>query len=463
MPGDRLREAACRLLLAARPRLARRLATLRREERLSPADAAALGLRRLGDLVSHAAARVPYYRDPLANRQLARANGEIDPMRFAELPLLDKETIRRNFHALRSDDLAQRRWFETSSGGSTGVPVRVVQDAEYAVWAAAVKLRFDEWTGYRPGRPRAILWGSERDLLFGGETRRRRLGRWLRNETWTNAFRMTPGDMRALAARLATRPPAQILAYAGALYELAAFAEREGLSLGGPDALLTSAGPLYPHMRTTLERAFRVPVFDRYGCREVGDIACECEAHRGLHVSLSTHYLEIVRPDGSPADPGESGEIVVTCLVNRAMPLLRYRIGDLGAWEQGACPCGRGWPRLRAVEGRLVETLVRADGGIVSPNYLIHLLGVTLERGWVAKCQFVQESPEALRVRIVPQEAVEVARARHDADIVEICAKVRAALGDACDVRVEFVDAIPPAPSGKHQYVISRVGVPSAR
>src|SRR5215469_8001465 len=80
-------------------------------------------------------------------------------------------------------------------------------------------------------------------------------------------------------------------------------------------------------------------------------------------------YVEIETPNG-PAAPGETGSILVTDLLNYAMPLIRYRIGDLGAWAAGTCPCGRGLPRLEKVAGRVTDFLVGCDGRLVSGVYL---------------------------------------------------------------------------------------------
>jgi phenylacetate-CoA ligase len=210
-------------------------------------------------------------------------------------------------------------------------------------------------------------------------------------------------------------------------------------------------------MREAIGAAFGAPVFDRYGSREVGDLACEFEPLGGLCVSPVTHVVELLRADGGPAAPGEVGEVVVTSLANHAMPLIRYRIGDMAEWDDRPAPPGApAWPRLRRVVGRTTDVFRRADGGIVVPEYLIHLVGVVLNRGAIERFQVVQEDYEHVRVRVV---ASATGGLDHD-DEVELADKIRHVMGEACRVDVERVERLDPSPSGKFRTTISKVLVP---
>ena len=115
---------------------------------------------------------------------------------------------------------------------------------------------------------------------------------------------------------------------------------------------------LHDWERRTIEEVFQCPVTNRYGCEEVSLIACECQRHDGLHVNADGIYLEVLRPDGTPCPPGEPGMIVVTDLVNRAMPIIRYQVGDMGVLSDRQCPCGRGLPLLEKIEGRMADYVV---------------------------------------------------------------------------------------------------------
>jgi phenylacetate-CoA ligase len=284
------------------------LNTLLKAESLSGGELEKTHEELLGQLLRHAYAQVPYYKkvlDGLGGESLFRDFSPSAILR--QMPILTKTIMRNQMQELVPEDLETRKWYLNASGGSTGEPVRLIQDKTYQLWSVAVKSLYDVWTDYQPGMSKVILWGSERDLLVGKETIKTHVGRWLRNERWLNAFRMTEGDMRKYVQIINESRPAQILAYVEAVYELCRFIEEEGLSVHSPSAIMTSAGTLYPQMRATIEKVFRTRVFNRYGSREVGDIACECEQHGGLHISPLTHYVEILSEDGRPAAPGQTG------------------------------------------------------------------------------------------------------------------------------------------------------------
>jgi len=380
--------------------------------------------------------------------------GDVHLERFRSLSPLDKETLRSQSEALRSDDLHERNWEYNTSGGSTGEPVQFIQDDTYKEWALAAKRLFNGWTGYRPGQPRIKLWGSERDLLVGNETLKTKVRRWVRNEHPLNAFQMGEADMRRFVDRINDVQPVQILAYVESAYELAQFIEREGLDVYSPQAVMTSAGTLHDHMRKTIRRVFRAPVFNRYGSREVGDIACECEAHEGLHVSAPTHYVEILRPDGTPTDPGEVGEIVVTLLTNYAMPLIRYRIGDMGAWAASSCSCGRSWPLLAEVTGRVSDTFLTEDGKRIHGEFFTHLF---YGEAWVQKFQVVQESVRQITIAVVPADRGGDPERRYRTEMEAIREDIQSVMGKTCDVTFDVRREIPPTDSGKYRYTISRV------
>src|SRR5258707_764531 len=130
----------------------------------------------------------------------------------------------------------------------------------------------------------------------------------------------------------------------------------------GRSSRSSSSQTLPASSRAVMEDAFGCKVFDKYGAREFSGIAYECEAHEGHHVVAEGYIVETLR-DGQPAKPGEVGEIVITDLNNYCMPFIRYRIGDLAeVLPEATCRCGRGAPRLGAIEGRVQSIIQGTDG-----------------------------------------------------------------------------------------------------
>ena len=226
----------------------------------------------------------------------------------------------------------------------------------------------------------------------------------------------------------------------------ARFLRNRGLSPPQPHAIVTSAEVLEPADRQVIEEVFGCPVFNRYGCREVGVIASECPAHQGLHIAAEGLLIEIVHGN-DPVRPGESGAILVTDLLNLGMPLIRYRIGDMGTWEEGPCPCGRGLPRLREVAGRVTDFLVGPDGRLVSGVYLATY--VVARRPSLGQVQILQEEAGKVRYRIKPGARFQ---GRDDLDYLQT--ETRRYLGEETCVDWEFTDNLEPEPSGK--YIFSR-------
>jgi phenylacetate-CoA ligase len=254
--------------------------------------------------------------------------------------------------------------------------------------------------------------------------------------------------MREFITLLNEKRPRLIVAYAQAAYEVARFAEREQIAIRPQRAIMTSAGTLFPFMRQKMREVFGCEIYNLYGSREVSDIGWELPGCKGLWAPPWANFIEIVDEDGEPVPAGVEGDILVTCLTNYAMPLLRYRIGDRGALlPEGKAP--RGVQVLSHVSGRTVDTFRRSDHTLVDGEYFTHLLYF---RPWVWKFQVVQKSHEHLLFKVVsangkpPKEELE-----------EIAGRSRLAMGEDCRVDFEFCEELPALPSGKFRYTISEV------
>lgn len=402
----------------------------------------------LRSLLAHAYKSVPYYRNVLSQTKVYDGSGAPDLARFSQMPVLTKGIIRDEAENLLSQDWKRRGGKPNTSGGSTGEPVRFIQDRAHRTWCVyANKLYFNHMLGKEMGESEINLWGSERDIQCGSIGFRKELINLVYNRRFLNAFRMNDSTKAQYLQEISESKPAAIWAYVESIHELALFADQNGITVEPPNMIIATAGTLYEPVRQRVERVFGAPVYNQYGSREVGPIACECVEQSGLHLFPWTHLVEVVDDNDKPCAPGTEGDIVVTNLVNYAMPLIRYRIGDRGALGNH-CSCGRPTPVLKAVTGRTVEHLVASDGARIHGQYIIHLY---YHKDWVQKFQVHQTERDTVVNRIV------VTRKPVEQELREIERQEKAVIGEHCNISFEIVEDIPPTASGKYLYVLSDV------
>jgi phenylacetate-CoA ligase len=163
-------------------------------------------------------------------------------------------------------------------------------------------------------------------------------------------------------------------------------------------AVFTDGEPLYPFLRAKIEQAFQAKVYDTYGNTELCGLIQECEFNQ-MHLIPEFAYLEILDDDNQPVPAGREGYFVWTALINDVMPLIRYRIGDRGCWQDsGPCACGRAFPTVVPTITRDSDLLRCPDGRILSPRTVNQLLKYSSSFRF---CQFVQAGPSQVVVRAV--------------------------------------------------------------
>jgi phenylacetate-CoA ligase len=431
-----------------------RYRALRKDQWLPVDDARKVQHARLEKILCFAWEHTAYYRSILEAAKVV-TNGKCELSNFQTIPFLTKDIIRKNESELHSSDLSSRNFWYNTSGGSTGEPVRFIQDREYANWHKAIVRLYNEWTGYEVGLPRICLWGSERDIMVGRERVKTYLARWLQNEYWLNAFKMSERNLPEYVQQISRIKPVGVLAYTESLYEVARYVRQSGTFIPAIRSVLCTAGTLYPHVRAEIETAMGSPIFNLYGSREVGGMACECEQHAGLHIAAPLCHIELVDEEGWPVPPGVKGEIVVTSLTNFAMPLIRFRIGDMAEWHpEPICPCGRWWPRLLHVSGRVSDIFVNPKGDRIHGEYFTHLF---YHKSWVRKFQCVQETKDLIQISLVANDPNFPTKPQAREELELMKKNIRLVMGDTCRVEFLWKETIPPTASGKYRYTISKV------
>jgi phenylacetate-CoA ligase len=396
-------------------------------------------------LIAHAYQNVPFYRA----RFDAAGIGPGDVREAAdlrELPLFTRDQARDSVGE-RTSTAAPLPRIRKTTGGTTGQPLLFGYDYDSEWWRQAVKLRGYRWGGYRIGDRTLHYWGAPtRPLPPPSKRAKIFVDRFIKRELYTNCTLRSPKDLDHVVRLIRRHQPHVILCYTQAGGDLARHIVERGLRDWGTIPVLCCAERLFKHDRDALEAAFGPAVFETYGCREVMLIGSECEAHDGLHLSHENLVVEVVKPDGSWAAPGEIGEVVITDLHNFGMPFIRYANGDLAvAGKRERCACGRTLPRLASVDGRSAETLRDGNGGRVSGlvfNLIFSVLAQT-----VRQFQAVQHTDGSITLRLVPTSALDATAREH---IRKNCEKYL----QGVTVKTEIVGDIPPGVNGKRQVVV---------
>ncbi len=415
---------------------------------LAAQDAASVerhSLAALGAVLAHAYANVPLYRERWSALGYVPVP-QVTLEELRQLPLLTKADIRDRKGELVARNVPGGAMHVDYTGGTTGTQTSFHRDDACRVARFGRQWGVLERCGYRPGDKRALIWGAHADL----ETAKGapRLKRWIREFASADAAIcctvMTRDQMLAYHRRLWEFQPKVIYGYPNAIEQFATFIERHLVPIK-VERVLCTAEKLRDHQRELFERVFGGEVFDMYCSREHGCVGFECSSHDRYHVDAGSVIVEILR-DGRPARPGESGEIVVTDLLNRAMPLIRYVTGDTATASEGPCGCGCALPTFSSLDGRTADTLYRPDGSRVAGVMLDDLF---MDLPAVTHAQFVQSDAASIDVNVVARGAA-TERLR-----TTMAAEVRSIMGADVAVRIHFVDDIPRNPrSGKYQQVI---------
>ena len=415
------------------------LGHMRRSVRLAPDRLRALQERRLRALVRHAYEEVPYYR-----RLMDAAGVGPDDVRTADdlprLPFTTKDLLRRTPLAdLLARGVTPGRCAVLESSGSSGTPLRVYKRPREERFRRAVGLRILLEHGFR-WRNRSAQFQQR----AGPAVWLQRLG--VGRKHWISTSLGVETQIRLLAAaraQVVIGPPTALRAVARA-------ADAAGLTLA-PARIVVAAGELLdPATRALVRRVLAADPVAVYGTTEMGYLAWQCERRAGLHVSADTHLIELLRGE-TPAPAGTLGEIVVTDLVARAMPLVRYRTGDLAVAPLAQCPCGRSLPLLVAHGGRLAGTLQLPGGRLVTAADVVGALDGMCRLGTFV---VVQDVLDAVRLELLPAPdgPDEPAAARALAALGQLVAPLRVAATRA--------GTMPGAGTGKTPIVLSRLPAP---
>jgi phenylacetate-CoA ligase len=427
-----------RALLRDHPANRSRLLALQRNESLSRAQLDQLQARLLHATLRSACARLPFYANAARDFPVAAA---ADVLR-QQFPIIDKESLQAHREDLYPYHGRKMPWQPPGkTSGTTGTPLTVFRSLQSLLMEQAFVKRHWSWAGYRDGMVRATLRGD-----LGADIRRHDPPFWFWNrynrQLLVSSRHLTDAHADAIIDRLETLSPAMLQAYPSTAFTLAGLLARRNRRLRIP-LVFTASEPLYQHQRALITERLGGKLMDMYGMAERVVFATECE-HGQLHVNPDYSYVEIVDDEGRPTD-GE-GYLVGTTFHNHVMPLVRYRMSDRTRWKPGQCACGRAFPMIEAVSGKLEDRITGSRGAAVSASVLTFAFK-GLEH--IRKSQVAQVGPARWEVRVVPTARFGPAEQQRLVD------NIHQLVDPDVAVKIVLKDDLPNTAAGKFRWVVN--------
>ena len=353
-------------------------------------------MRQLQALGMHALQTTSHYREYLASHKAAFKSG-LTPERWRELPVVDRETLQRNIDDFVSTKVPASHGptMETSTSGTTGAPIKTQTTVLSVSWFKAANLHnyllqgLDLTASVAAIRPYAQGTATAPD----GATD----PKWATGLASGQGYRLNIREPIAEQVDwLRRRRPRYLQSMASNLDAIARFASDEKLDLSFIEQVHSYGERLRPETRALVESVVNGRVFDTYSSVELGLLAWQCPGEDYQVASAGTHYIEILRDDGEPCAPGESGRVVITPLHNFATPLIRYANGDIA--EVGEpCRHGRALPVIRRIMGRERNMLLLPDGSrrwmSVEPKHIGKHMPIV-------RAQLLQTALDQIEVRV---------------------------------------------------------------
>ena len=392
--------------------------------------------------VHRSIARFPWYAQRVqAYRGSLPAPGErVSPVEF---PVWTRDD-QRAFFAQQSPPPESHYARRTS--GSTGQPVDFRVTRESYEWRTAVMNRAYSWAGAEECVKSVYVWGLDAHRESFSHRIKHALHLLLQRRSYVDVFQKFSDAERAACCEMINRvKPKAIVGYTGMLVDIARYARDHKALTWKARSIVCAAEELLPGQRELLETHLAGEVFKSYGCREFMSIGMECERHAGYHIATDNLRVDVVDDTGQPVPEGKAGRIVITDLHNAATPFVRYDVGDIGVMEPPgeACACGRPFPILKRVEGR-VQDMIQTREGPVTALYVTNIW----KFDWVEGFQVVQHEVDRILVRLLT--SVELTPER----LAPVTAMLQHKLGDVT-IDYERVDALSRRPNGKVDMVVS--------
>lgn len=361
---------------------------------------------------------------------------------FSRLPALGREDVHRAGRRLISSVIPQEHLRRDATGGSSGTPTEIWMGPEERGWRESGGESFMRRLGLPIGTRIGYFWGHHLDPT-ATDNLRDRINCFVTNVKTFNCFRLSPEVFECYHQEFERWRPTCIVAYAGALGHFAEYLLEHGYRPSYPTrCLVTGAEKLIPYHRRLVEAAFGRPVHERYGSRDIGYIAYQMNPARSHEFDIDWAHLLL-----EPETEGEESSILITKLHADGMPMIRYRIDDVGRFPKES-RLGHPTFTLREVVGRVTDGVWLPDGRWIHGIEFPHLM----KDHPVREFMLLQRQDYSVQLMIVPKSGFGEENRRQIEDVVT-------ANLTGLDIKIELVTQVPRTKANKWRPVVSEVMV----
>lgn len=341
-----------------------------------------------------------------------------------KVPIITKEDIREHEERFISNKYSRKNLVKINTSGSSGKPLTLYRPKESFAIDSAFVWRHRGWAGLTPNDKLLTLAG--RSFVKGSGNSPYWRFNYADNQMLMSSYHISEDNLFSMVEAINKFNPVYAQGYPSSLYLLASLIKEKGLSVNSVKAVFTSSETLLPHQRKEIEDVFQTKVFDYYGNGELVATFSQCE-YGNYHINSEYSLVEVI-----------NSQIIGTCLLNDAMPIIRYSIGDSASIKEGSCSCGRTLPMVDNVVGRTASNYVLTPNGRKISDFNQILKYAVNAR----EIQIVQNSIDSILVRIVPRQGFS------EKDERELSNRIKSYIGE---IKVDFerVPFIEKTSSGK--------------
>jgi phenylacetate-CoA ligase len=410
-------------------------------------ELAARKLVALKTMLVHAGNTSPYYREVFQRVGFdPKAVTSISDL--TAVPLITKNDLNNEMSRVLSTQFRRDELVAYTTGGSSGLTLTYYRDKRTTELRRAQDLLFNGKIGVFPGAKRAWVWGAPLDAWRQLSVKSRIRNFLSERAVFFHSYIGGAASIEAFLQRLNKHRPDVIFAYPNMLAVLAEYARDHKIGLRPIPKVVVTAEGVYDWQRELFREVFGSTTYERYGAREIGTLASEVNCHRGLHIFEPSYVIEVVDQSGKPVAPGEMGELIITDLYNRAMPLIRYRIGDMVTLDESMCGCGCTWRRISKVGGRILDLVTRPDGSRVAGQVM---LDVVRDVKLKYRIQVAQMAVNTFVIRHLETDTI-------NSDIRnKLLESFKTYLGEEAKVEYEQVKELTYDKSGKYRWFINEL------